>query len=148
MIGFKMDIILTLKILVVLVVVLGVLIFFFLKSSKQKRMQQKKEPKELNMPKELDELAKIIKDVHSTTKQLRQAVNDILKYHGKIYSETLGKKVVSDFDIYGDIIINLCKHPNTTKDLILTFDKELEKLNPDFKSEISNILMLGLDARN
>ena len=52
-----------------------------------------------------------------------------------------------DFDIYMDILFTICRHPNTTKNLILDFDKELERLNPEYKPEINNALAKGLNSR-
>jgi hypothetical protein len=41
----------------------------------------------------------------------------------------------------------LCHHTNTKKDIILKFDRELEKRNPEYKLELEDSLTKGLDTR-
>jgi hypothetical protein len=70
----------------------------------------------------------------------------ILKYYGHIH-EKLGIRSHPDFDIYMEILIIICRHPNTNKDIIIKFDKELTRLNPSYKAEINEALTKGLNSR-
>jgi hypothetical protein len=46
-----------------------------------------------------------------------------------------------------DILFAICRHPNTNKDIIINFDKELEHLNPEYKKEINEAIAKGLNSR-
>jgi hypothetical protein len=59
----------------------------------------------------------------------------------------MGVRAHKDFDIYMDVLFTLCRHPNTNTDLIINFDKELARLNPDYKQEINNAISKGLNSR-
>jgi len=51
------------------------------------------------------------------------------------------------FEIYSELILRICHHPNTTKEIILKLDRELERLNPEYKMELEDSLTKGLDTR-
>ena len=134
--------------LVALLIVLFTMLFFSLTSRKKK--EKKKEKKEKKIQENLSGtnlqyLKSIIKNKDSSTKELDKALKMILKHHGTI---TQGeKKNLKDFDTYMEVIFRLCRHQNVTKELIINFSLELEKLNTDYKNEINNILLKGLKAR-
>jgi Na+-transporting methylmalonyl-CoA/oxaloacetate decarboxylase gamma subunit len=91
-------------------------------------------------------LRSIIKKKDSTNQELKNALELIIKHHGTIH-EKLGSRTHPDFDIYMDILFTICKHPNTSKEIILKFDKDLEEKNPTYKQEINSALSQGLNAR-
>jgi len=145
-----MDIVLLIKSIISLIAILGILIFllFYLSSSKNKEV---KKPKKIHIKKripqpELRELLEVIRNKQATTKALEKALDSIIKYYGKIHPK-LGLRVHPDFKIYSEIILRICHHPNTTKEIIIKFDKEIEKLNPEYKREINDSLTKGLNSR-
>jgi len=52
-----------------------------------------------------------------------------------------------DFDIYMEILFTICRHPNTNKDIVIKFDRELGRLNPEYKKEINEAITKGLNSR-
>ena len=59
----------------------------------------------------------------------------------------LGIRAHPESDVYMDIIFKLCRHKNTNKNIILAFMKQLEKSNPEYKKEINDAMMRGLNSR-
>ena len=145
-----MDIILLLKSIAGLSAVLGILIFlyFYLSHTKtqQKKETLKKPLKIREVQPELSTLLEVIKDKKSTTVELKEAVDLILKYYGKI-PDKLGIRAHPKFEIYSEMLLRICHHPNTTKGIILKLDRELERLNPEYKMELEDSLTKGLDTR-
>jgi len=130
-----------------LVVILAILIFLLLKpkvSVKAKSINIKLEEEKEKT--DLESLRHIIRNRLSTEKELFRAVELVLKHHGKIPGK-LGLRLNPQFDSYMEIIITLCRHPHTSKDIILKFDKELTRLNPEYKSEINEAVTKGLNSR-
>ncbi len=147
-----MDIVLLIKSFLGLIVVLGILLFLLLKGSSKKKKKSVdakksvKPQKKGNAFESLDTLVKVIKDKKSSTKELKEALDKIIKYHGKIHPK-LGVRAHPDFNIYGEIILRICHHPNTSKDLIINFDRDLEEKNKEYKREINDFLTKGLETR-
>jgi len=146
-----MDILLLIKSIVGLVAVLGVLLFFYLYSSKGKDKKEiKKKPIVSPTPSKVKydfaSLLQVIKNKKSTTKELGEALDLLIKYHGTI-PKKLGLRVHPDFEIYSEILLRLCRHQNAKKDIVVKFDKELETLNPEYKREINDSLTKGLNSR-
>jgi len=145
-----MDIVLLIKSIVGLVAILGILIFllFYLPSSKKKEVKKPKKIylKERKSQPELRELLEVIRNKQATAEALGKALDSIIKYYGKIHPK-LGLRMHPDFNIYSEIILRICHHPNTTKEIIIKFDKEIEKLNPEYKREINDSLTKGLNSR-
>jgi hypothetical protein len=46
-----------------------------------------------------------------------------------------------------DILFKAARHPNIDKNTIVKFNAALEKLNPEYKKEINDALMRGLNSR-
>ena len=147
-----MDITLLVKSIAGLVVILGLLIFLFLYMQnskktvkiKKKTKQTKEAKKEENL--NLDDLLAIIRRKSTTTQELSDALDQIIKHYGKIHPK-LGIRPHPDFDIYSEVLFRICRHPNTNKDIIIKFDKELEKLNPEYVQEINEAISKGLNSR-
>jgi len=143
-----MDIELLVESVIGLTVILVILVYFLLFSFKKKKVE-KKVVKPKAKPKldiDLEHLRLIIKNKKSTSKELKSALDLIIKYHGTIHPK-LGTRTHPDFDTYMDILFTLCRHPQTNKNLILDFDRELERLNPTYKIEINDSISKGLSSR-
>ncbi len=146
-----MDIVLLVKSLAGLSAILVILVVFFIYTSQNRREKQKKKERYTSpippKPKyDWDTLIKVVRNRQSTTQELQDALTLILKYHG-IISHKLGIRANPEFNKYEEVLLRLCRHPNTNKDLIINFDKELEKRNPEYIKEINDALTKGLNSR-
>lgn len=136
-----------------LIVVLAFLILLLFLSPKKESVEKNKEV-ETNKKQEpkiiirtdLDYLLGVIKNKKTTTKELATVLDLVIKHHGTI-AKKLGIRVHPDFDIYMDIILTICRHANTNKNIVVKFDKELVALNPDYKEEINDAITKGLNSR-
>ena len=132
-----------------LLVILSLLVFFLVISPKKKKKKVQKEKKVVQKTKpktDLNSLRDIVKDKKSTTQELKEALELVIKYHGTIHKK-LGLRPHPESDIYMDMVFSICRHPNTNKDIILKFDKDLERLNPEYKKEINDFITKGLNSR-
>ena len=148
-----MDIELLIKGFVGLVITLVVLIMIFLlpfkirgkrKQSKQIRIEQKKEKEEQFT---FNQIRSIVKNRNSTTKDLEQAIDQLIKYYIKIPPKS-GYRSNPEFDKYIEIIFYLVRHENTNKNLVLKIDKALIKNNPEYKAQIDDALNKALTSRS
>ncbi len=134
-----------------LLVILGFLVFFLVIAprKKAKAVQKRKKVKEEQKEKskiDIESLRAIIKNRKSTAQELKEALDLVLKYHGTIHKK-LGLRPHPDSHAYMDILFNVCRHPNANKDIIINFDKELEKRNPNYKKDINDAITRGLNSR-
>jgi len=149
------------KAIIGLILILAVLIFLlFLEPNRDLKREKKlspvaeakkddKEKQKEEIPKintDLFHLVNIIKNKSSSAKVLSEALELVIKHHGKVHKK-LGLRPHPDFDIYIDILFTICRHPNANKDMIITFDRDLEKLNPEYKQEINEAIAKGLNSR-
>ena len=143
-----MDIVLLIKSGIGLLVILAILVFFMinLPKGKQKKRVKVVVPTQKKVDTSLDYLRAVIRNKKSTTEELKEALEMILKYHGTIHPK-LGLRAHKDFDMYMDVILHICRHPNTSKNLILNFDKGLRAKNPKYAVEINDALTKGLNSR-
>jgi len=144
-----MDITLLIQSFLGLIVILAFLVFFLLYVPKKKKRIEKAKEAQKNHIREypsLHELLEVIKDKHSTTEELALAVENVLKYHGAIHAK-LGMRSHPDFDIYSEMLLRICRHPHTSKEIVLKFNRELEKINPHYKIEINDAITKGLNSR-
>lgn len=144
-----MDITLLLKSFAGLVFVLAVLIYFLFHNPKvkeEKRKLEKAKKEEGREKTSLPHLLGIIKNKKSTKEELKSALDLIIQNHGTIHPK-LGLRPHPDFDVYGEILLRICRHPNTNKNLILDFDRALEKKNEEYKKDINDFLSKGLNSR-
>lgn len=116
-----------------LVVVLAFLLFLLFKPKQNKREVKVKKSSSVSF----DDLLMVLKNTASSTQELGECVDTILKDYREI----------DDFSGYEKAIVYLCKHPNTNKRLIIRLDTTLEKYNPSFKTKIASALKMGLDSR-
>lgn len=136
-----MDITLFIEIGTALTVTLAILMFLYFSPMKKKKVasrEQKVASTEKKVPvQDLNSLIKIIKNKKTSTDDLKNTLNLILRDHGEIH----------DFNIYLDILYRMALHPNINKDIIVSFEAELSKLNPAYKEEISKSVMDALSIR-
>ena len=127
------------KLIMGLMILLALLMFLlFYNPSKKKVSNSKKTDSSKIDNEELILLVKVLKDKKSDTKRLGETLNLIIKEYGEI------KKNKS---IYMDILHTICVHPNSNKDIIVNFDRELQKLNPQYKKSINDAVVKGLNSR-
>ena len=148
-----MEITLLLKSAVGLILILSILIFLFFYSSKKKKTTIPKNVQKItpevetdNYKTDLNSLRAELRKKKTTTKELMSIIDLILKHHGVIHKK-MGMRSHPDFDAYTEIFMSICRHPNTNKNIILKFDKELSKLNPEYKSNINDAVTKGLNSR-
>lgn len=140
-----MDIVFFLEVGFGLTVVLGLLIFWLV-SIRSKSVQINNEAGKEEPKLDLQSLKAIIENEGTTSQGLKEALDSVIKYYGVI--DKKGEvKTYRLFDTYLEIIFSICIHPNTNKDLIINFERELRKLNPDYKTEIEDALIKGLNSR-
>ncbi len=135
--------------IIAFLIILMVLSFFYVYMPSKKRSSQSKE-EDADVPGEriptFDELHTIIKTRDTTTNALNKAVEQTLRYYGTIKPKN-GIAPSQDFKHYGDMMFLVAKHPNTTKDIVLKFNKGLTRKNPSYQREIDEMLNRGLTAR-
>lgn len=147
-----MDIALLVKSVLGFLAILAVLIFLLLLQSKKKAVKKLGDKKVVNaVDKEqqstnLKALVAIIKRKKSTAKELQDALDKVIKHHGTVHKK-LGLRAHPDFDVYIDILFTICRHPNVNKNIIVKFDNELARLNPEYKKEINDSITKGLNSR-
>lgn len=134
-----------------LLVVLGLLVFILVVSSKSKKQEVKKAKKVVQEQKakprtDLEFLRSIVKNRKSLAQELKETLDLVLKYHGRI-PKKLGLRSHPESQIYMDILFSVCRHPNANKDIIVNFDKELGRVNPDYKKDLNDAMMRGLNSR-
>jgi len=144
-----MEITLLIKSIIGLIVILALLMFLlFLPTNrkKEKTVAKKVHKTPAVSRTDLNYLRSIIKNKRSTTKELKDALELIIKHHGRIH-EKLGLRAHPDFDIYMDVLFAICGHPNAKTNIIIKFDRELSRLNPEYKKDISEAITKGLNSR-
>ncbi len=133
-----------------LLVILGFLVFFLVSTFKTKKKKEIQKPKKVVQEKkkktDIESLRIIVKNRKATTLELKEALDLVLKYHGTIHKK-LGLRPHPESQVYMDILFNLCRHPNADKDIIVSFDKDLGKRNPEYKKELNDAMMRGLNSR-
>lgn len=151
-----MEPILLIKSVLGLLVVLAILVFLLVMSYRNRKAKIVETKKLLETLKKAEEtshgildlpsLLAIIKNKKSSTVELQEALDLILKYYGTIHPK-LGSRTHPDYDTYMVILFTICRHPNTNKDIILGFNRALEKKNPSYKIEINEAITKGLNSR-
>jgi len=141
-----MEVTLIIKSIMGLVVILAILMFLFFYKNKTKKEVAKVKVKtsspQKSTKKDLKSLHAIIKMKSTTAKELQETLDLVIKYYGVI-----PKRVDESFKIYMNILFTICRHPNTNKDIIIKFNRELDKLNPSYKAEINDAITKGLNSR-
>lgn len=144
-----MDIVALIKLLLGLSALLTLLLLFYLyRAHKKKRQPENIQKADIRTPAapSLEDILKVIKEKASTTKELDEAVKSLLAYHAKIPPKR-GMNAHSRFALYSEILIRVCHHPNTNKEIVLGLERELIKQNPVYKLELEDSLNKGLNTR-
>lgn len=144
-----MEITLLVKSFVGLVTLLLLLITFLFYGLKKKKIEKQVfEPREKwdNDYKSLVELLVVIKNKQSSSEELSVALDLVMKYHGTMHTK-LGLRTHPEFDIYGEILFRICRHPNINKNILFKFNRDLEKRNEEYKREINDCVTKGLNSR-
>lgn len=152
-----MNIFDTIALVLGLLIVLVVIVFIIIKMSSPEERASKKQKKIQEIvitpsvpaekkPHDLESLKKVIKNKRSTSHDLQEALDMIIKYYGEIHPK-LGIRAHPDFDHYMEIIIRLCRHPKATSKMVVKFDKELREKNPDYERDINEVMAKGLNSR-
>lgn len=133
-----------------LLIVLIVLVFFVVRSGAHKK-EAGTEPavikKDEKRPeRDFETLKAMIRDKKSTSKELADALDLIIRHHPHIHPK-LGIRSHPQYDAYEELILLLCWHPNANSKMIVKFEKELSKINPAYKKNISDALTKGLNSR-
>ncbi|MEN8302883.1 MAG: hypothetical protein ABFQ64_02280 [Campylobacterota bacterium] len=134
-----------------LLIILGFLVFILVLAPKPKKKEVPKSKKVVQEQKtksrrDLEFVRTVVKNRESTIEELQEALALVVKYHGAI-PKKLGLRSHPESQIYMDILFNICRHPNTNKDIIVVFDRELGRLNPDYKKDLHDAMMRGLNSR-
>ncbi|MDQ7045550.1 MAG: hypothetical protein Q9M32_06545 [Sulfurimonas sp.] len=124
-------VIIGLFLVLLLAVLLGV--FFLQTKNKKASLQNTQKLPDIS----LESLLKKIESKASTRQELKDTLDLVLEHFGNI----------DNFSLYENIIRAIILHPNTNKNLILEFDKELSKRNPEYKKRISDTLTDALNLR-
>ena len=145
-----MEITILVKSIIGLVIILGILAFllgssFEEKENKDENSDNKPSPKVV-VKTDFEYLRGIIANPESSTKELSDALELIIKYHGTMHRK-LGMRAHPESKAYLNVLFKVCRHKNTNKEMIVKFNNDLEKLNPKYKREINNALMRGLNSR-
>ncbi len=136
--------------IILLLVVLLILVFVLVARSSKKKPVQKKStaatPSKKKKTRSFDELVAVLKDKTSSADELSNALKEMIGSYGKI-TPKLGTRPHPDFDKYMLVILIICRHRHTNKNIILNFDRALSERNPDYKREISDAVQKGLNSR-
>jgi len=132
-----------------ILIILVLLLVYSHKKKKQKEEKKEQHHVKPSPPKSKEDwelLLQTLKNKETTTQELQETLDLIIRYHGKIPNK-LGTRVNPEFDKYAKALFYLCRHPNTNKSLIVGFDKELARRNAAYKKELSDALTRGLNSR-
>ena len=136
--------------IVAMVMILGILIFLYVYRPSQKKTlhvkSEKAQESESSQIPSFKKLLDIVKNNTTSDVELRNAAELIIKHYGTIKPKH-GVAPDKDFKRYAEVIFAIARHPNTDKDIVLMFDRELTKRNPSYTREIDEMLNRGLSAR-
>jgi ABC-type Zn uptake system ZnuABC Zn-binding protein ZnuA len=122
------------------------LLIIILSTLLTKKKPNKKQVIKKQIDTSMETLQAIIRKKTSSSDELSEALNLVIKYHGNISEQPSNNKKTS-FDAYIDILVTICRHPNTNKNIIINFDSALSKKNPKHKATIEKIVTRSLNSR-
>lgn len=137
--------------LIISIVVFSILLFIlvsilvYTSRVRKRREQLLVEVPETRVP-TYQELKSILKNKNSSYETLEDAIEKIIDYYGDIEPKIAGRQS-KDFDRYMELIFIICKHKNTDKKLILNFERDLARMNPQYKKDLDNAVTKGLSFR-
>lgn len=148
-----MDIVLLFKSIIGLAIILGFLILILVLPKKLKIKREKLAKKKLDTVQKrednehsFEKLHTIIKKKATTTEELKDALDLIIKYYPTMHKK-LGIRPHPESNAYMDVIFKLCRHKNTNTKITINFINAIEKINPEYKKEINDAMMRGLNSR-
>jgi len=97
-------------------------------------------------PPTFEELKSILKNKDTHLEILRETLDEIVDLYGNIEEKKSGRPS-KDFERYMEVILIVCKHPNSNKHLVLNFEKDLARKNPQYKRDIDSMVTKGLSYR-
>lgn len=140
-------------ILIILLVILIPLLLSYLIYPDEKvsrHLAVKKRPQEPSGDKEtppsFEEISAIFSHKSSKKEDLIEAIEQLIKYHGKIHAK-LGDLPHPDFKRYLTLIIKLCNNPQADKDVIISLDHKLRAKNPKYGLNIDEAINKGIEGR-
>lgn len=144
-------------ILIVLLLLLVPLLLSYWPYPDEKPARAKKEKKEVHIhksktlgkrgnPPTFKEIEDVFKEKESTKEALVEAIEDLIRYHGKIHAK-LGDLPHPDFKRYLTLIIEVCNNPQTDKDVIVLLDQKLGVKNPKYRLDIDEATNKGIAGR-
>ena len=93
-----------------------------------------------------EEIMGIFSNKKSSKEELFDAIEQLVKYHGKIHTK-LGDLAHPDFKRYLSAIMALCSHPQADKHLIIALDQKLCAKNPKYTRDIDEAVNKGIAKR-
>ena len=122
-----------------------VAVLIYTSRAKKRKAQELTEVPEDRIP-TFVELKAILKNKDATHDALEKAIESIVEYYGEIEPKVAGRQS-KDFDRYMELIFIICKHPNTDKKLVLSFERDLARINPQYKRDLDHAVTKGLSFR-
>jgi len=139
--------------LIILLIILIPLLLSYLVFPDEKIQEQisQKEPDlkpviSKEKPLSFDEISAIFTHKESVKEDFIEAIEQLIKYHGKIHAK-LGDLPHPDYKRYNALIINLCKNPASDKEVIILLDQKLRAKNSKYALNIDEAINKGLAAR-
>lgn len=140
-------------ILIILLVILIPLLLSYLVYPDEKITEHLPAKKKITKPKiskdeplSFDEIAELFTHHDSSQEELKEAIEQLVKNHGKIHAK-LGDLPHPNFKRYLALIINLCKNPQADKDIIISLDQKLRAKNPKYGLDIDEAVNKGIAGR-
>jgi hypothetical protein len=136
--------------IIVFSLLLFILVIFYIRGNRRSKSQIKQSRSQKSTtatPPTFEMLLAIISNQKSSSDELEAALKSVIEYYGVIPPKE-GIHPHKMFKKYAQLIITLCRHKNTNSKLILFFDRELQKRNPSYVSNIEEMLQRGLNSRD
>jgi len=138
--------IIVLVVLALIVLILAVVLVLMRSTGRRSDSMAKPKKEVKRAVHSFEELSAIIKAKGSSAAELQEAIDELLDRHGHI-TDKLGIRPHPDLDRYVEVIFAVCRHRHTSKELVLSLDKGLSRLNPTYRLEIDNAVQTALSSR-
>lgn len=137
--------------LIISIIIFSMLLFIlvailvYTSRARKRREEAAIEVPETRVP-SYQELKSILKNKNASYEALQHATDGIIEFYGDIEPKVGGRQS-KDFDRYMELIFIICKHPNTDKKLVLNFERDLARMNPQYKKDLDHAVTKGLSFR-
>lgn len=119
-------------------------------ATKKVQVEEKKEETrpliDKKNPLTFEQISGIFRNKNSEQEDLKEAIEQLIRYHGKIKPK-LGDLAHPDFKRYLTLIIDLSKHPHADTDIIISLYHKLSIKNPRYNLDIDEATNKGIAAR-